>query len=80
MSMIDLKSSALAALDGTYKPNGKSKPRGDRLSADRVLHDAAADVEEGIAFWKTLGGNSQPKRGRSPRVYKSQWLNLRSLQ
>ena len=62
MSMIDPKGSALAELDGTYKPNGTYEPGGDWLPVDRVLHDAVADVKEGVEFWKTLGGNSQLKR------------------
>ena len=64
MSMIDPKGSATAARDGKHKPG-----RG-RLPVNRVLHDAIADVEDGVEFWKTLGGNRRAKRGSS-----SEFLN-----
>ena len=72
--MIDPKGSAVAALIGAYRPVG------DRLFVDRVIHDAAADVEEGIAFWKTLGRSCHANSRRSPHVSKSQELTARSLQ
>jgi hypothetical protein len=28
----------------------------------RALHEAAADVEEGLEFWKTIAGNTRPQR------------------
>ena len=31
-----------------------------RLSAERVMHEAAADVEEGLEFWKTIAGTVLP--------------------
>ena len=50
MSMIDPKGSA----------------NGDRLPVDKMLHDAIADVEDGVEFWKTLGKYHHGKRGSSP--------------
>jgi hypothetical protein len=32
------------------------------------MHDAAADVEEGLEFWKTIAGNI-PSRRRSSREF-----------
>ena len=60
MSMIDPKGFAIAARAGKHKP-GRGK-----LPVNRMLHDAIADVEDGVEFWKTLGGSSRAKRGRSP--------------
>jgi hypothetical protein len=58
--MIDPKGSAIAARDRKYKPDG------DRLPVNRVFHEAFADVEDGVEFWKTLGENHRAKRGSSP--------------
>jgi hypothetical protein len=41
---------------------------GVRLPAQRIMHDAAADVEEGLEFWKTIAGNI-PSRRRSSREF-----------
>ena len=60
MSMIDPKGSAIAARHGKYKPSGTWLP------VERVLHDAIIDVEDGVAFWKTLGKYRHAKRGSSP--------------
>ena len=30
--------------------------------AERVMHEAAADVEEGLEFWKTIAGKVPSKR------------------
>jgi hypothetical protein len=59
MSMIDPKGSAIAARAGKHKPGL------DGFPVNRMLHDAIADVEDGLEFWKTLGGSSRAKRGRS---------------
>ena len=68
MSMIDPKGSAVAELDATSRPNGTYEPGGDWLYVDSVLHDAIADVREGIEFWKTLGGNP-PAKCRASREF-----------
>ena len=60
MSMIDLKGSAISVRDGKHKPGL------GRLPVDSVFHDAIADVEVGVEFWKTLCGNHRAKRGYSP--------------
>ena len=60
MSMIDLKGSAIAVRDGKHKPGL------GRLLVDSMFHDAIADVEVGVEFWKTLCGNQRAKRGYSP--------------
>jgi hypothetical protein len=66
MSMIDPIDFAIDTLDRNYKRNGGLlMPGGDRLPADWVLHDAAADVRAGIEFWKTLAGRSPAKRRAS---------------
>jgi hypothetical protein len=41
---------------------------GIRLPAQRVMHEAAADVEEGLEFWKTIAGNI-PSRRRHSREF-----------
>jgi hypothetical protein len=33
----------------------------ERLPVHRVIHEAAADVEEGVEFWKTIAGNIPPQ-------------------
>lgn len=42
--------------DGLFRQNG------GRFPLQRVLHQAAADVEEGLEFWKTIAGNIPPQR------------------
>lgn len=65
MSMIiDLKGSAITAPQEFYWPVQ------NRLSVDRMLHDAIVDVEDGVEFWKTLGKYRHGKRGSS-----SEFLN-----
>ena len=61
MSMIDRTDFAIDTLDRIYKRNGMRWPGGDLLPADRLLHDASADVREGIEFWKTLAGGRRAK-------------------
>jgi hypothetical protein len=43
----------------------KYSPERPRLPLEKVIHDAAADVEEGLEFWKTIAGNSGPQRHAS---------------
>jgi hypothetical protein len=33
----------------------------ERFPIQRVIHEAAADVEEGLEFWKTIAGNIPPQ-------------------
>ena len=51
--------SARDALEGKYCQDG------GRLPVDRVIHEAVADVEEGLEFWKTIAGNSGAQRHAS---------------
>lgn len=44
--------SARDALEGKYSHDG------GRLPVEKVIHEAVADVEEGLEFWKTIAGNS----------------------
>jgi hypothetical protein len=60
MSMIDLKGFAITAPDEFYVLAQ------NRLSIDRMLHDAIVDVEDGVEFWKTLAGSRRAKGGHSP--------------
>lgn len=39
-----------------------------RLPAQQVMHEAIADVEEGLEFWKTIAGNV-PSKHRVSREY-----------
>jgi hypothetical protein len=64
MSMIDPKGSVIAAPDGIFLPLR------DRFPVEKVIHDAIVDVEDGVKFWKTLGGHRRAKRGSS-----SEFLN-----
>ena len=59
MSLIEANDFVIAVPDGIFLPVRA------RLPVDQVLRDAAADVEEGVAFWKTLVGSRQPKRRAS---------------
>ena len=63
MSTIELKGSAMEALDGTYSHDGSRLPV---VSVDKAFHDAFADVEDGVEFWKTLAGSNTSKRRASP--------------
>ena len=38
---------------------------GGRFPIEKVIHDAAADVEEGLEFWKTIAKNSRTQRHAS---------------
>jgi hypothetical protein len=38
---------------------------GGRLPVEKVIHDAAADVEEGLEFWKTIAGKIGAQRHAS---------------
>ena len=44
---------------------GKNSHDGGRLPVEKVIHDAVADVEEGLEFWKTIAGNSASQRHAS---------------
>lgn len=46
---------ASEALGGIFSQN-----RG-RLPVQQMIHEAAADVEEGLEFWKTIAGNIPPR-------------------
>ena len=43
------------ALEGLFSHDG------GRLPVRRVFHEAAADVEEGLEFWKAIAGNVPPQ-------------------
>jgi hypothetical protein len=60
MSLIDPKGFAITAPDEIYLPVRA------RFPVDKVLHDAIVDVEDGVEFWKTLGGRSRAKHRASP--------------
>lgn len=51
--------SARDALEGKYSHDG------GRLPVEKVIHEAVADVEEGLEFWKTIAGNSAAQRHAS---------------
>ena len=36
-----------------------------KIPVEKVIHDAAADVEEGLEFWKTIAGNIAPEHHAS---------------
>lgn len=54
--MIHSEASAKDALDGLFSQDGA------RLPARRLIYEAAADVEEGLEFWKTIAGTVPLKR------------------
>jgi hypothetical protein len=37
----------------------------ERLPVQRLIHEAAADVEEGLEFWKTIAGLVPPQHHAS---------------
>ena len=47
------------ALRGIFSQN-----RG-RLPVQRMIYEAAVDVEEGLEFWKTIAGNIPPRHRAS---------------
>lgn len=51
IDIIDFEAFKLHATGGKYSHDG------GRLPVEKVFHDAAADVEEGLEFWKTLAGS-----------------------
>jgi hypothetical protein len=53
---IEILASATEALEGKY---------GGKVPVEKVIHDAVADVEEGLEFWKTIAGNSGSQRHAS---------------
>jgi len=53
--MVHSEASARNALDGLFSQDG------GRLPVKRIIHEAAADVEEGLEFWKTIVGNIPAK-------------------
>ena len=57
--IIELEISARDALEGKYSHDG------GRLPVEKVIHEAVADVEEGLEFWKTIAGNSRAQRHAS---------------
>lgn len=50
IDLIHSEASTRDVRDGLFSQNG------GRLPLQRVLHEAAADVEEGLEFWKTIAG------------------------
>jgi hypothetical protein len=50
--IIEPEISTRDALEGKYSHDA------GRLPAQKVIHEAVADVEEGLEFWKTIVGNS----------------------
>ncbi|HUQ36795.1 MAG TPA: hypothetical protein VM144_10520 [Aestuariivirga sp.] len=62
IDLVHSDASPTDALDGLFSHNG------GRLPLQRVLHEAAADVEEGLEFWKTIAGKIPPRR-RVSREY-----------
>jgi hypothetical protein len=62
IDLVHSEAPAQDALDGLFSQNG------GRLPVQRVLHEAAADVEEGLEFWKTIAGKIPPQR-RVSREY-----------
>jgi hypothetical protein len=66
MSMIgsrDLRARTKPAIRARAK---RLHDRADEFSLAAVLHDAIDDIEAGVEFWKTLGGNRRAKLGHSP--------------
>ena len=56
IDLVHSDASAGDALDSLFSQNG------GRLPVQRVLHEAAADVEEGLDFWRTIAGKVPPQR------------------
>ena len=42
-------------------PGGLFSKEPGRLAVQRMIDEAAADVEEGLEFWKTIAGNIPPR-------------------
>jgi hypothetical protein len=57
--LLEPETSARDVLEGKYSHDG------GRLPAQKVIHDAVADVEEGLEFWKTIAGNNGAQRHAS---------------
>jgi len=55
-SHIVSETSARDALDGLFSGDG------GRIPARRLIYEAAADVEEGLKFWKTISGKISPRQ------------------
>ena len=53
--MVYSEASARDALEGLFSQDG------GRLPVQRVFHEAAADVEQGLEFWKAIAGNVPPQ-------------------
>ena len=53
--MVHSEASPKDALNGLFGGDGP------RLPARRLIYEAAADVEEGLEFWKTIAGNIPAK-------------------
>ena len=58
----DIMESGISPLDALVGNYGHD---GGRLPVEKVMHDAVADVEEGLAFWKTIAGKSASQRRAS---------------
>jgi hypothetical protein len=54
--MLKSEAPATGAIEGLFSHDGA------RLGAQRVMHEAIADVEEGLQFWKTIAGKVRSKR------------------
>ena len=61
-NMFHSGASAREALAGLYSQNGARPPM------LRAIHEAAADVEVGLEFWKTIVGKI-PSQHRVPREF-----------
>ena len=61
-NMVHSEASARDALEGPFSQDGA------KLPARRLIYEAAADVEEGLQFWKTIAGKVPSKR-RVSREY-----------
>ena len=54
--MVQSEALSKDALEGLFCQDG------GRLPARRLIYEAAADVEEGLQFWKTIAGKVPSKR------------------
>jgi hypothetical protein len=59
INIVESKVFPLDALVGKYSHDGS------RLMVEKVMHDAVADVAEGLAFWKTIAGKRASQRHAS---------------
>ena len=54
--MLESGAPATGAVEGLFSQDGA------RIPARRLIYEAAADVEEGLQFWKTIAGKVPSKR------------------